>query len=571
MNKKDLYVGSVLLILSFLFISMGVYFYAEEVGVLGVRPPERDEVIYNPYGSFTVMTDEPDAYIFIEDPDDMASFWWEGLDSWQNFDSNVIVPVDQGTEFWFDVPWLNNSDEPITGHIDFELTYPDNTTKSLDAWDESYQDYEADPGEGKPVTFSWNTDQVGLYYAEITLINKDTEEEMDSWEGGICEVLEEGDVTEHTVTVSTPDPDLGNLLLDGSSDLEQTFSDGQEINIYANPTEGYRVDYFEVNGETIQPDKDSVNPSTIGLTVDEDKEVIVHYEESPEVHSLDVEVEPIDGMRCGTIDVSPTRSEGLSNYEYEEGAEVKIEAEPSTDKHEFSEWSGDFTGDKNPITVTMDSDKTITAHFEENVPEEHTLSIDVDPSNVAEVYARSIDPGSTHEEIIHGTEVEVWTERTDGEDYVFDKWEVNNQYHSGSMNTTVKMDADKNAVAYWIQKQEDDAVLDLSSTDGGQTTIVEGQKAGSPGRTITIRADPNEGYEFVEWQGDVDTIDRTHQFTIEEDMTVNAVFEREEDDETISDYKSAISDYKSEILVIIGSIFMIAGAIFISRYVRDKP
>jgi len=58
----------------------------------------------------------------------------------------------------------------------------------------------------------------------------------------------------------------------------------------------------------------------------------------------------------GTTDPSP------GTYTYDEGTEVAIRAIPNSG-YTFSGWSGDASGTTNPITITMDSDKSITASF----------------------------------------------------------------------------------------------------------------------------------------------------------------------------------------------------------------
>jgi uncharacterized repeat protein (TIGR02543 family) len=55
---------------------------------------------------------------------------------------------------------------------------------------------------------------------------------------------------------------------------------------------------------------------------------------------------------------SPTA--GTSTHDY--GAQVQVTATPDSG-YQFSSWTGDATGTTNPITITMDADKTITASF----------------------------------------------------------------------------------------------------------------------------------------------------------------------------------------------------------------
>jgi PKD repeat protein len=68
-------------------------------------------------------------------------------------------------------------------------------------------------------------------------------------------------------------------------------------------------------------------------------------------YTLSTSVSPSSG---GTI----TPASGI----YDDGSEVTLEATPESG-WSFVEWSGDTTGKTNPITITMDSDKSITARF----------------------------------------------------------------------------------------------------------------------------------------------------------------------------------------------------------------
>ncbi len=58
----------------------------------------------------------------------------------------------------------------------------------------------------------------------------------------------------------------------------------------------------------------------------------------------------------GTTEPSP------GTYQYDEGTEVTVRAIPHTG-YTFGGWSGAASGTTNPITMTMDSDKSITANF----------------------------------------------------------------------------------------------------------------------------------------------------------------------------------------------------------------
>ena len=72
-------------------------------------------------------------------------------------------------------------------------------------------------------------------------------------------------------------------------------------------------------------------------------------------YTLTVSATPTEG---GTTDPAP------GDYTYPEGTEVTITAAPEED-WELDSWSGDASGTDLTITISMNSDKSITATFEE--------------------------------------------------------------------------------------------------------------------------------------------------------------------------------------------------------------
>jgi hypothetical protein len=73
---------------------------------------------------------------------------------------------------------------------------------------------------------------------------------------------------------------------------------------------------------------------------------------------------------------------------YTEGETVSVTADPVRG-YAFNEWSGSVTGTDNPVTVTIDSDKTITAAFIESPIEPVSLA----RGSLLEIYATDVDSG----------------------------------------------------------------------------------------------------------------------------------------------------------------------------------
>lgn len=66
---------------------------------------------------------------------------------------------------------------------------------------------------------------------------------------------------------------------------------------------------------------------------------------------------------AGSVSVSLSPSSG----EYESGVQLTVTAIPTSD-YTFDQWSGDVSGTSATVVITMDSDRDITAQFEEVPP-----------------------------------------------------------------------------------------------------------------------------------------------------------------------------------------------------------
>ncbi|AUC14452.1 hypothetical protein BTO06_04520 [Tenacibaculum sp. SZ-18] len=60
----------------------------------------------------------------------------------------------------------------------------------------------------------------------------------------------------------------------------------------------------------------------------------------------------------GTVSTNPNFTNGI----YNDGTSIELTATPASG-YQFDGWSGDVTGTTNPLTITMDADKTVTAMF----------------------------------------------------------------------------------------------------------------------------------------------------------------------------------------------------------------
>jgi len=128
-----------------------------------------------------------------------------------------------------------------------------------------------------------------------------------------------------------------------------TYDAGTTVDISAASDVGWEFDSW--SGDVTNP-----SSSSITVTMDTDKTVVANFIEiSPVIYTLTVTCEPNGG---GSLTLSPTAEAN----QYKAGTSVELTATPA-DGYIFGTWGGDLNGSTNPASVTMDSDKEITANF----------------------------------------------------------------------------------------------------------------------------------------------------------------------------------------------------------------
>ena len=181
-----------------------------------------------------------------------------------------------------------------------------------------------------------------------------------NWTGGVTDpnsvtttVIMTGD---KTVTANFAPRDSFNLTIniegEGTTSPRagtRTYSRNTEVEVTATPATGYK--FYRWIGDVRDP-----NSATTTVIMDDDKEITACFVAIP-VYTLTIEV---NGK--GTTEPAP----GV--YEYHEGTEVEITAVPA-DGHRFREWTGDVADPGSATTtITITSDKTVTANFVEGPP-----------------------------------------------------------------------------------------------------------------------------------------------------------------------------------------------------------
>ena len=171
-------------------------------------------------------------------------------------------------------------------------------------------------------------------------------------------------VPAYTLSIGT-DPFEGGTTSPTVGD--HLYSEDEVVPVAATAGTGYR--FVSWTGDVDDP----YAPSTT-VTIDSDKIITANFEEVP-AYTLSIGTDPFEG---GTT--SPT----VGDHPYSEDEVVSVVATANTG-YRFVSWTGDVDDPYAPsTTVTIDSDKIITANFEEGVTTD-TFTVDFDFANVDDI------------------------------------------------------------------------------------------------------------------------------------------------------------------------------------------
>lgn len=159
------------------------------------------------------------------------------------------------------------------------------------------------------------------------------------------------------------------------------------------------------------------------------------------------------------------------------GDTVTLTASPNVGWY-FDYWTGDALGSTNPLTITMDDNKSITAVFTEY---QYTLGVTISPASTG-----TVDKSPDQATYTYGTTV--WLTASPNSGYEFDRWEGD---ATGTANpVSVYMDGNKSVTAYFRP------VFDIPVHSGWNFISVPRVQSDT---TITVVLDDSKGDGNTTW------------------------------------------------------------------------
>jgi hypothetical protein len=222
---------------------------------------------------------------------------------------------------------------------------------------------------------------------------------------------------------------------------------------------------------------------------------------------------------------------GEGVYLHDPDAVVNLAATPDAGYH-FAGWTGgpDIIADVSTAatTVTMNRDCAIKANFAEIPPEPPEIVLyDLTTSSTS---GGSVSVPGEGTFTYNASRVLDLVAKADS-GYKFVNWtgDVTTIANVNGATTTITMNDDYSIVANFAQIPPGKVVLTVSSTDGGSVTAPgEATFTYDEGTVVNLEAEPEEGYSFVKWIGDVDDVAdvtaASTTITMNDDYSITATF-----------------------------------------------
>lgn len=173
----------------------------------------------------------------------------------------------------------------------------------------------------------------------------------------------------------------------------------------------------------------------------------------------------------------------------------------------FTNWSGDWSGAKNPDTLVMNADKNVVANFMKQVL--YNLNVQV----VGDGKVTMDPPGG-----IYLTGAVVTLTATPNPGFKFTGWSGDLNSESNPVSLTII--ANQNITATFKPIYN----LSVNVVSAGTVALDPPKGPYEIGSVVTLTAQPNPGYQFVEWSGDLHGAENPATLTIDGHKIVQATF-----------------------------------------------
>jgi len=243
---------------------------------------------------------------------------------------------------------------------------------------------------------------------------------------------------------------------------------------------------------------------------DENKKILIEIEEEEEEgHQLEIKTEGKGGTKP---------EEGT--YEYENGTNVRVEAVEEVEDWYFEGWTEDCTGTDPECELTMDRDKEVTAHFTEEkerpkfetkiispaeqdtITEGEELTIKYAVRNTGDAVGTQSIELKSDQYLIHSEEYTLEPDQTRTSNLTV-------TLEKGERQLTLESKDHEYILDLTVEEEPETYELTIKVKGDGKTNPPEGTHSYTEGEHVTITTEPDDGWVFEEWTGDVEAYNQT--------------------------------------------------------------
>ena len=192
---------------------------------------------------------------------------------------------------------------------------------------------------------------------------------------------------------------------------------------------------------------------------------------------------------------------------YDKGETVLVTAE-AMEGYMFSDWTGDYVGTENPLTITMDSTIKITANFVAAFSvtiNANTINGTVEYSPIKDLYP--IGESVTFTPIPDDT-------------YKFDGWFAEGGIGGADIPLVIEMNRDIDLTAYFSKL----TYILTTTAENGSIEKSPSKISYDAGTQVELTATADEGYEFTGWSGDATGTNNPLTITMDSAISITADF-----------------------------------------------
>jgi uncharacterized repeat protein (TIGR02543 family) len=210
---------------------------------------------------------------------------------------------------------------------------------------------------------------------------------------------------------------------------------------------------------------------------------------------------------------------------YLAGSQIQVTATPNAN-YTFATWSGDASGTNPTVTLTMDSDKSITANFTYVPPANSSPTVSITspqdgatfaaPASITITATATDSDGSIAAVRFYAGTTLLATDSTSPYEYTWTGvpagsyiLTVQAQDNQGAVGTSTAIGITVSAQAVYYT-----LTVNANPSNGGTITQSPTGSSHLAGTPVTVTATPSAGYEFAGWSGDITGSSTTNPMTV---------------------------------------------------------